>query len=116
MNGKGTETDRQHQQQEVDRNYEAFKKELPNLLRSDPGRTALMRGGVVVTCFDTERDAIEAGRTMFEDRRFSIQKIRSRPIDLGYFSRFGAPRRTAGDGAARPLKAGGNAPVADNLS
>ena len=116
MNGKGTETDRQHQQQEVDRNYEAFKKELPNLLKSDPGRTALMRGGVVVMCFDTERDAIEAGRTMFEDRRFSIQKIRSRPIDLGYFSRFGAPRSTVGDGTARPLKAGGNAPVADSLS
>lgn len=114
MNGKGTETDRQ--QREVDRNYEAFKKELPNLLKSDPGRTALMRDGVVVMCFDTERDAIEAGRKMFEDRHFSIQKIRSRPIDLGYFSRFGAPRSTAGDGVSRPLKAEGNAPVADSLS
>ena len=91
MSGKEEATDRQ--QREVDRNYEAFKKELPGLLKSDPGRTALMRDGEVVMCFDTERDAIEVGRKMFDDRHFSIQKIRSRPIDLGYFSRFGAPPR-----------------------
>ena len=114
MSGKEKATDLQ--QREVDRNYEAFKKELPGLLKSDPGRTALMRAGEVVMCFDTERDAIEVGRKMFNDRRFSIQKIRSRPIDLGYFSRFGAPRSTAGDDASRPLKAESNAPAADHLS
>ena len=80
------------QQQQVDRNYEAFMKVLPNLIKSDTGRTALMRDGEVIMCFDTERDAIEAGRRFFEDRRFSIQKVRSRPVDLGYFSHFGAPR------------------------
>ena len=77
------------QQQEVDRNYEAFKKVLPELLESDPGRTALMRDGKVIACFDTDRDAIEAGRTFFEDRRFSIQEVTRRGIDLGYFSRVG---------------------------
>ena len=94
------------QQQEVDRNYEAFMKVLPNLIKNDAGRTALMRHGEVIMCFDTERDAIEAGRRFFEDRRFSIQKVRSRPVDLGYFSHFGAPRGKtsyrfvgAGDGA-----------------
>ncbi len=61
------------QQQEVDRNYEAFMKVLPNLIKSDAGRTALMRDGEVIMCFDTERDAIETGRRFFEDRRFSIQ-------------------------------------------
>ena len=76
-------------QQEVDRNYEAFKKVLPELLESDRGRTALMRGGKVIACFDTGRDAIEAGRTFFEDRRFSIQEVTRRGIDLGYFSRVG---------------------------
>ena len=60
------------QQQEVDRNYEEFKKVLPELLKSDRGRTALMRGGKVIACFDTDRDAIAAGRTFFEDRRFWI--------------------------------------------
>lgn len=80
------------QQQEVDRNYEAFKKLLPDLLESDPGRTALMRDGKVIACFDTDRDAIEAGRKIFEDRRFSIQEITRRRIDLGIFSRAGAIR------------------------
>lgn len=77
------------QQREVDRNYEAFKKLLPDLLESDPGRTALMRDGKVIACFDTDRDAIEAGRIFYEDRRFSIQEITGRRIDLGIFSRFG---------------------------
>lgn len=77
------------QQEEVDRNYEAFKALLPGLLKSDAGRTALMRDGKVIACFDTGRDAIQAGRTMFEDWRFSIQEITNRPVDLGYFSRVG---------------------------
>lgn len=80
------------QQEEVDRNYEAFKKMLPDLLESDPGRTALMRDGKVIACFDTDRDAIEAGRKFFEDRRFSIQEITRRRIDLGIFSRAGVIR------------------------
>ena len=91
MSGKETAA-ADRQQQEVDRNYEAFKEKLPDLIRSDAGRTALMRGGEVVVCLDTERDAIAVGRTMFEDGHFSIQKVRSRPIDLGYFSRFGPPQ------------------------
>ena len=99
MSAKATPTVADNQQQEVDRNYEAFKKMMPDLLKSDPGRVALMRGGEVVMCFDTERDAIEAGRRFFEDRRFSIQKIRSRPVDLGYFSHFSAPRGAAGRSA-----------------
>lgn len=78
-------------QQEVDRNYEEFKKVLPELLKSDLGRTALMRGGKVIACFDTDRDAIAAGRTFFEDQRFSIQEVTRREIDLGFFSRFGFP-------------------------
>ena len=92
MSAKAMPTVADNQQQEVDRNYEAFKKMLPDLLKSDPGRVALMRGGEVVMCFDTERDAIEVGCRFFEDRRFSIQKIRSRPVNLGYFSHFGALR------------------------
>lgn len=78
---------RDEQQKEVERNYAAFKALLPELLKSDARRFALMRGGKVVTCFDTSRDAIEAGRQLFQDRPFSIQEITDRSIDLGYFSR-----------------------------
>ena len=106
------------QQQEVDRNYEAFKKVLPELLKSDPGRTALMRGGEVVMCFDTERDAIQAGRRFFEDRRFSIQKVSSRPVDLGYFSYFGAPPVSVRGVAIadRSIETGSGAPNAERRS
>ena len=91
MSAKAMPTVADNQQREVDRNYEAFKKMLPDLLKRNPGRTALMRDGEIIACFDTGRDAIEAGRTFFKDRRFSIQEIRSRPVDLGYFSHFGSP-------------------------
>ena len=77
------------QQREVDRNYEAFEGMLSELLKTDAGRTALMRDGKVIACFDTDRDAVEAGRAMFADRRFSIQEITDVPVDLGYFSHAG---------------------------
>ena len=92
MSATDTATPVSAQQEEVNRNYAAFKKLLPDLLESDPGRTALMRGGKVIACFDTDRDAIEAGRKLFEDRRFSIQEITERRIDLGIFSRAGVIR------------------------
>ena len=90
MSARDTATQVRTQQEEVDRNYEAFKKLLPDLLESNPGRTALMRDRKVIACFDTDRDAIEAGRIFYEDRRFSIQEITRRRIDLGIFSRAGA--------------------------
>lgn len=74
------------QQQEVDRNYEAFKEMLPDLLRTDENRFALMNDRKVVACFDTSRDAMQAGRALLGGKRFSVQEITRRPIDLGYFS------------------------------
>ena len=118
MSGKETAATVGRQQQEVDRNYEAFKKVLPSLLKSDPGRTALMRGGKVVMCFDTERDAIQAGRRFFEDRHFSIQKVGSRPMDLGYFSHFGTLWGAASDVAIadRSIEARSGTPNAEHRS
>ena len=81
------------QQREVDRNYEAFEGMLSELLKTDAGRTALMRDGKVIACFDTDRDAVEAGRAMFADRRFSMQEIDDCSVDLGWFSRFGVSSR-----------------------
>ncbi len=75
-----------NQQQEVDQNYAAFRAKLPELMKTDANRFALMRGGEVIACFDTGRDAIQAGRKMFKDSRFSVQEITNRSADLGYFS------------------------------
>ena len=74
------------QQQEVDRNYEAFKEVLPELLRTDENRFALMHDCKVIACFDTGRDAMQAGRALLGDKRFSVQEVTRRSIDLGYFS------------------------------
>lgn len=79
-------------QQEVDRNYEAFQAMLPELVKIHPKRFALLRNKELIACFDTARDAIEAGRVLFDDGIFSIQEISAQPIDLGYFSRAGIVR------------------------
>lgn len=76
-------------QQAVDRNYEAFKGMLPDLLKTDPNRFALLRHGELIICFDTFRDAVETGRRMFGDGLFSVQEVTSEPIDLGFFSHIG---------------------------
>ncbi|MDE2914261.1 MAG: hypothetical protein OXL68_15195 [Paracoccaceae bacterium] len=77
------------QQEEVDRNYEAFKKVLPELVKTDAKRFALMHDKEVVACFDTSRDALQAGQKLFEGQHFSIQEITMQAVDLGYFSHAG---------------------------
>ena len=73
------------QQEEVDRNYKAFKKMLSELIESDAGRFALMQTGELVACFDTDRDAHQVGN-LLESKLFSIQKIANTPVDSGCFS------------------------------
>ncbi len=75
-------------QQEVDKNYEAFKEKLDELIMTDQNRYALMHDGEVIACFDTARDALKAGQKLYGDA-FSIQEITDRPIDLGYLSHVG---------------------------
>jgi hypothetical protein len=83
---KDQDASRKTQQQEVDQNYEAFKKRLPELLKSEAGRFALMHNQEVIACFDTSRDALQAGRKLFASKHFSIQEITRQAVDLGYFS------------------------------
>jgi len=72
---------------QVDSNYEAFKKQLPELLKDKHGKFALMRDGKIVDFFDTARDAFVAGQSMFEKvGEFSVQEVVGTPVDLGFFS------------------------------
>lgn len=73
-------------QDEIDRNYEAFKARLPELLLSHPGKFALMQHEEIIDFFDTARDAHVAGRALFKDGLFSVQEVIEAPVDLGYFS------------------------------
>ncbi len=72
---------------QLDQNYEAFTKLLPELVKSHPGKFALMHDGNIMEYFDTVRDAYKTGNALFKkDTEFSIQEIIETPIDLGFFS------------------------------
>ena len=73
-------------QKEIDANFEAFQKVLPDLLPSEADRWALMRHGKCVDFYDTLRDAETAGRAMYKDRTFSVQQVSDAVVDLGWFS------------------------------
>jgi hypothetical protein len=73
-------------QEEVDRNYEAFIKELPNIIRDHRGQYALMKNGRIINYFSTAADARMAAEAFITDGLFSIQQVTDAPIDLGYFN------------------------------
>jgi len=73
-------------QQEVDRNYEAFQKLIPAIIRDHRGQYALMKGGKIINYFTTPTDARTAGELLYKDGLFSIQQVTDTPLDLGYFS------------------------------
>ena len=74
------------QQQEVDANFDAFEKMFADLYREHPGKFALMKDQKTVEFFDTSADAFRAGRKLFSDGHFSIQKISPEIVDLGVLS------------------------------
>ena len=73
-------------QTEVDRNYGAFQKLLPELIEEHNGRFALMRGEKVEQIFDSVHDAVVFAKDKYDDDLFSVQEITERIVDLGFFS------------------------------
>lgn len=73
-------------QHEVDRNFEAFTKLLPELITLHPGKYALMHSGEVIDFFDTISDAVRYGHQKYGDLNFSVQEISTKNINLGYHS------------------------------
>jgi len=73
-------------QTEVDENFSVFTKLLPELLKSHPGKHAVMHSGRVVEFFDTISDAVRYGHAKFGDMNFSIQEVTTQHINLGYHS------------------------------
>jgi len=71
---------------QVERNYEAFRAKLPELLSTHEGKFALMRDGEIVDFFDTAMDAYTVGKKEFGLGGFSIQEVVNNVLDLGYFS------------------------------
>ena len=67
-------------------NYEAFHKQLPDIIESHRGQYALMRDAKIVQFYDTPRDAVLVGQQNYSDGKFSVQEVTDTPIDLGFFS------------------------------
>jgi hypothetical protein len=56
--------------------FNAFKREVPRLIaEGHKGRYALIQGDRVCSVWDTERDAIQAGRECFGQQPFVVQEV-----------------------------------------
>jgi hypothetical protein len=73
-------------EQAVSENFEAFEKQLPQLLQAHAGKYALLRDKKVVEFFDSVGDAVKYGRDNFPDSLYSVQLVTQEVEDLGYFS------------------------------
>ena len=73
-------------QDAVDRNYEAFCKRLPELLKTNAGQFALLRNEEIIEFFTSAREAAQHGRRTFDDDLFSVQEVTDETVDLGWFS------------------------------
>lgn len=67
-------------------NYQTFERLLPSLLKKEEGRFALLHGGKLIGVFDTAAAAHAHGAQVFDDGLFSVQKVKSGTIGLGFFS------------------------------
>jgi hypothetical protein len=77
---------KESREQEVSKNYEAFQRQLPQLLQTHAGKFALMRHEQVVEFFDSTGDAVKYTRVNYSDGLYSVQQVTQQIEDLGYFS------------------------------
>lgn len=71
---------------QVDKNFEAFQTLLPGLLKTHPGKFAVLHNGQVVEFFDSLPDAVRFGHSQFGDANFSVQEVTSKNVNLGFYS------------------------------
>lgn len=80
-------------EREIGQNYDVFMAQMEDLLQDNrEGQYALIRCREIIGFFNSAGEAVRAGDSMFGDRLFSVQEVRSKPSDLGYFSHGGALR------------------------
>ncbi len=75
---------------EIDRNYDAFQRQLGRVLLAHDGEFALIKGGEIVGFYPRVRDASDEAGRRFADGIYSIQQVVEDPIDLGFFSHAGS--------------------------
>jgi hypothetical protein len=56
--------------------FNVFKREVPRLIaEGHKGRFALIKGDVIFSVWDTERDATQAGKERFGSDTFTVQEV-----------------------------------------
>lgn len=78
------------QQEQVNINYKALQEILDKIIVDHRGKFALMKDGKILAYFDTSKDASIAGDllygSIYEQGRYSVQKVTDEVIYLGLFS------------------------------
>lgn len=73
-------------EEELDKNFEAFQKLLPELVEESLGKFVLFHEGELINIYDTAHDAYAAGQDQYGDKPFSVQRVSLGSVDLGVFS------------------------------
>ena len=73
-------------QQQVNDNFKAFNEILPTILEAKRNQYALIKDCVIIEYFSTFKDSDKAGRLLYSDLMYSIQKITDEVIHFGAFS------------------------------
>lgn len=73
-------------QKQVDDNFKAFNEILPTILDAKRNQYALMKDCEIIEYFSTFKDADKAGKLLYPDHVFSVQKVTDEVINLGTFS------------------------------
>lgn len=73
-------------QREIDANYDFFQRNLARFMDQHLGQYALLRHAKVIDFFAQPGEAYRAGLARFPDEIFSIQEVRSEPIELGHMA------------------------------
>jgi hypothetical protein len=73
-------------QKQVEDNYRAFNEILPTILEAKHNQYALMKDCKIIEYFSTVFDAEKAGKLLYPDHIFSVQKVTDEVIKLGAFS------------------------------
>jgi hypothetical protein len=76
-------------EQEIDINYDAFRRIVGGLMAKHAGETALLHDGQLIGIYTRTGDAYAEGKRRFVDGLFSLQPVEVQPIDLGFYSRVG---------------------------
>ena len=71
-------------EREVEKNFEAFERQVESLIEIHSGKFALMRNCQIVEYFDTAGDAVRGGKARYKDCVFSVQEVTPKALDLAH--------------------------------